>query len=394
MRVNMKRKALIVGGSNGIGLAIAHNLWGMGYSEINILDRSPLNSDLEYSKFSYHSFNLTNDDFTIFENFVDIDTLIISTGLGRVASFNNITETEIVNSFKVNSIAVIRIIKLFYDKIHSNLDFNCAVMGSVAGLISSPLFSIYGASKAAVCKFIESINIELDKSDGTNRILNVSPGQMIGTRFYGGNNDLLLTSELAEAVLNKMFAKETLFIPDYESVYRNVLQRYSSDPYIFGMESYDCKIKSARLSDVPQVKVGYLSGTFDLFHIGHLNLLRRAKEHCDYLIVGVHKDASHKGKTTFIPYEERVKIVENIKYVDRVMPSLPEDSDAYDIVKYDYLFVGSDYKGTNRFKRYEEFFKDKDVEIIYLPYTSGTSSTELRSALKKFVANQWEARNL
>ena len=142
-------------------------------------------------------------------------------------------------------------------------------------------------------------------------------------------------------------------------------------------------MNSGRFNDKPQLIIGYLSGTFDLFHIGHLNLLRRAKQHCDYLVVGVHKDASHKGKNAFIPYEERVEIIRSIGYVDKVIPSEPEDCDIYikDIVKYDRLFVGSDYKGTERFNRYEAFFADKDVEIIYFPYTQGTSSTQLRDAL-------------
>ncbi len=133
----------------------------------------------------------------------------------------------------------------------------------------------------------------------------------------------------------------------------------------------------------PQVRIGYLSGTFDLFHIGHLNLLRRAKEYCDYLVVGIHKDASHKGKEAFIPYDERCDIVRNIKYVDKVIQSLPEDDEVYrqGIVKYDYLFVGSDYKGTERFNRYEAYFADKNVSIVYFPYTKGTSSTRLRDAL-------------
>lgn len=128
-------------------------------------------------------------------------------------------------------------------------------------------------------------------------------------------------------------------------------------------------------------KVGYLSGTFDLFHIGHLNLIRRAKEYCDYLIVGVHKDASHKGKETFINFEERKAIVGAIKYVDEVIESEREDSDVWAHHKYDMLFVGSDYKGTERFNRYEEYFADKGVEIVYFPYTQGTSSTKLREAL-------------
>ena len=123
-------------------------------------------------------------------------------------------------------------------------------------------------------------------------------------------------------------------------------------------------------------------GTFDLFHIGHLNLLRRAKEQCDYLGVGVHQSGAGKGKETFIPFEERLEIVANCQYVDKAVQSFTEDSDAYDAFHYDKLFVGSDYKGTERFMRYEEYFKDKGVQIVYFPYTQGTSSTQLREKLK------------
>ena len=127
--------------------------------------------------------------------------------------------------------------------------------------------------------------------------------------------------------------------------------------------------------------VGYLSGTFDLFHIGHLNLIRRAKEQCDHLIVGVHKSGSWKGKNTFIPYEERLAIIGSVRYVDQAVEAFTEDTDAYEVYKFDRLFVGDDYKGTERFAKYEEYFKDKGVEIIYFPYTQGTSSTQLRSRL-------------
>ncbi|MCK9471604.1 MAG: adenylyltransferase/cytidyltransferase family protein [Bacilli bacterium] len=140
-------------------------------------------------------------------------------------------------------------------------------------------------------------------------------------------------------------------------------------------------MNSGRSESSPQVRIGYLSGTFDLFHIGHLNLLRRAKDYCDYLIVGVHSSGAWKNKETFIPYEDRVSIVQSIKYVDEVIPSYAEDADAWDKLKYNYLFVGSDYKNSERFKRYEEFFKDKDVEIVYFPYTKKISSTKLRDDL-------------
>lgn len=133
--------------------------------------------------------------------------------------------------------------------------------------------------------------------------------------------------------------------------------------------------------------IGYLSGTFDLFHIGHLNLFRRAKEQCDYLIVAVHDSGKWKGKETFIPFDERKEIVGACRYVDKVVDSPVEDSDAWELYHFDKLFVGSDYKGTERFQRYEEFFKDKGVEIVYFPYTQSTSSTQIRalinSALEK-----------
>ena len=128
-------------------------------------------------------------------------------------------------------------------------------------------------------------------------------------------------------------------------------------------------------------KVGFTCGVFDLFHVGHLNLLMRAKEQCDYLIVGVHDSGAWKGKDTFIPLEERKAIVASCKYVDKVVDSCREDSDAWDLWHYDKLFVGSDYKGTDRFNRYEEYFKDKGVEIVYFPYTNGTSSTQIRNSI-------------
>ena len=182
-----------------------------------------------------------------------------------------------------------------------------------------------------------------------------------------------------------MQQQQTLFIPHFEDIYRDVLARYNDDPNRFGVESYHYKKECGRLTLEPQVTIGYLSGTFDLFHIGHLNIIRRAKQYCDYLVIGVHKDGSHKGKEVFIPFEERVDIVKNIKYVDKVIQSEREDCDVYlkGIVKYDKLFVGSDYKGTERFKRYEQIFADKEVEIIYFPYTTGTSSTQLRAFISK-----------
>ena len=376
------KEALVIGGSNGIGLAITLELQGKGYF-VHVVDKAQNDMLAEYDNIRFFQANLINQDFSFLEQYKDIETLVITAGFGRITPFEEILEQEIQNIFQVNSIAALKVLHFFFPRMKEKSPFHCAVMGSIAGLICSPLIATYGATKAALCNVIESLNIELEMAGTENRILNVSPGSIKGTKFNGGDNDLDMINDLAKAIIVKMEERQTLYIPQYEEVYKGVLERYHNDPHQFGLDSYQYKQASGRTSSRPQLKIGYLSGTFDLFHIGHLNLLRRAKECCDYLVVGVHKDASHKGKSTFISFEERCAIVKSIKYVDQVIPSEKEDCDVYlkGIVKYDFLFVGSDYKGTERFNRYEQIFADKDVEIVYFPYTQGTSSSQLREAL-------------
>lgn len=138
-------------------------------------------------------------------------------------------------------------------------------------------------------------------------------------------------------------------------------------------------------------KVGYTTGVFDLFHIGHLNILRRAKEQCEYLIVGVTTDelVSYKNTKAVIPHNERMAIVESIKYVDKVIPQENMNKmEAWKKYKFDVVFVGSDWQGTAKWKEYERQFNEVGVEVVYFPYTQGTSSTQLREVLKRIVEDE------
>lgn len=133
------------------------------------------------------------------------------------------------------------------------------------------------------------------------------------------------------------------------------------------------------------MQIGYTSGVYDLFHIGHLNLLRNAKGLCDKLIVGVTVDklVAYKNKEAVIPFEERIEIVRNIKYVDIAIPQ--EDLDKFKMwekLHFNTLFVGDDWFSSPRWQKMEEKFKDVGVKIVYFPYTKSTSSTIISNTLK------------
>ena len=137
------------------------------------------------------------------------------------------------------------------------------------------------------------------------------------------------------------------------------------------------------------MKIGYTSGVYDMFHIGHLNVIKNAKEKCDYLIVGVSTDEvvkQNKNKTPIIPFLERFEIVKAIKYVDKVIPQ-----ERYDVEgkiqtvlenKINVMFVGSDWKNTEKWNNIEKELKKIGCDVVYLPHTDGVSSTLLREKIK------------
>ena len=134
--------------------------------------------------------------------------------------------------------------------------------------------------------------------------------------------------------------------------------------------------------------IGYTQGTYDMFHIGHLNLLRNAKAQCDFLVVGVNADElvkQYKNKNVIVPLEERMDIVGAIRYVDQVIACETLDKMvAFDKVHFNRLFIGDDWRGNPRWEETGRIMKELGVELIYLPHTQGTSSTMLRDKLKEY----------
>ncbi len=380
----MDTKAVVIGGSSGIGRSLARALAAKGY-QVTVLDIREPESLPEGAR--WRRFDLCDREDGVLEELAGdpgVRLVAITAGIGRVAGIESLREAEIDRVFQVDAVSTIQALRRMYPRLRGKEPFYCGVIGSIAGLVSSPLFSVYGAAKAALARFVESVNIELEMAGTENRILNVCPGKIEGTRFYGGEDRPEMTAPLAEEILARLLRRETLYIPD-EETYGEVLRRYGEDPHGFGVDSYRYKERSGRAGRGRGAIVGYTSGTFDVFHIGHLNLLRRARENCDYLIVGVHDSGKWKGKETLIPFEERKAIVGACRFVDRVVDACVEDSDAWDRWRFDRLFVGSDYKGSERFARYEEFFRARGVEITYFPYTQATSSTQIRDLINSRV---------
>ena len=138
--------------------------------------------------------------------------------------------------------------------------------------------------------------------------------------------------------------------------------------------------------------IGYTTGVFDMFHVGHLNLLARAREQCDRLIVGVSTDdvvLEYKKHVPIVPYAERVAIVKAIRYVDEVVPQTSMDKfAAWEKLRFNRLFHGNDWKGSAMYNEVEAKLKAVGVEVVYFPYTQGTSSTLLAERLRGWREEQ------
>lgn len=138
--------------------------------------------------------------------------------------------------------------------------------------------------------------------------------------------------------------------------------------------------------------IGYTAGVYDLFHNGHLNLLKKAKAQCDYLIVAVSTDElvmEYKNKTPIIRYEERKAIVESIRYVDKVVPQINRNKiEAFNTHKFNTMFVGDDWQGSDVFNEVDDYMRTRGGQVEFLPYTQEVSSTILREVLNKIYGEE------
>lgn len=134
-------------------------------------------------------------------------------------------------------------------------------------------------------------------------------------------------------------------------------------------------------------KIGYTDGVYDLFHVGHLNMIMEAKKHCDFLIVGVHSDKivnEYKNRETIINEKDRAIIVGAIKHVDKVVINNTRDKlELWKLYHFDVVFIGDDWKGTERWNKFEVELSKIGVDVVYIPYTKGISTTKIRNKIGK-----------
>lgn len=146
-----------------------------------------------------------------------------------------------------------------------------------------------------------------------------------------------------------------------------------------------------RSGEIMGTRVGYAAGAFDLFHVGHLNILRHARERCDRLVAGVVSDEmlrAVKGIEPVIPTAERAEIVRSLVFVDDVyIETQPSKLDAWRDVQFTHFFKGDDWRGTEKGLALERELATVGVEVVYFPYTAHTSSTVLRRALDALTRN-------
>lgn len=249
-----QKQALIIGGTSGIGLAIACSLASdPKIRSVHIIGRhrpteelSSLSLDQQQKiTFIPHDLSVVDQIETI--NLSNYSSVFYTAGFGALSHFKDVPFAELDALFNVNTIAFIKITSKLYDRLARPRPFNLCVISSISGKIASPLFSVYGATKAALCSFCESVNAELAFQNTDNRITNICPGRIEGTKFHSANNNLDTNLAFAAEIIEKSRQNCELWIPNFEAVYGDVLNKYHNDPKSFALESY--KYKKAKINE-------------------------------------------------------------------------------------------------------------------------------------------------
>ena len=237
---------IVIGGSSGLGLAIVKELIKRDCSIVIYDIKEP---EYKFENVTFHKFDLCKDDInSLLSEINDSNGIIYTAGLGRVDYFNNYSFNEIEIVFSVNTISLIKIITLSNHKILSKSNFYFMCVSSIAGLVSSPLFSIYSASKAGVCKYVEAVNTELEKLGFENRITNIVATSFPGTCFNGGNTELEKLENIAHFAIDSMFNRIEIVKINGELI-DSIINRYITDNKKFSRESYDYKINNKRINN-------------------------------------------------------------------------------------------------------------------------------------------------
>ena len=271
-----------------------------------------------------------------------------------------------------------------------NFDLNQAVNNPLADIEKKDIY-VFGSGAYAV-KFIEVYRYNCHIAGVID-----NDAQKQGTMIDGitiSSVDVLDSLEIGNY-------KVMICIKQYEDVLKQLLDRQITDIGIYdasriypgrqnmpsGFKPYVGADESVEFAEIDHYHIGYVAGVFDLFHVGHLNLLRRAKQHCDYLVVGVVSDEQvrrNKHKEPYVPFEERLEIVRACQYVDEaneIPINYSGTVEAYEKYHFDAQFSGSDYINDAWWLAQQKYLREHGAGLIFFPYTESTSSTKLQKAI-------------
>ncbi len=235
---------IVIGGSNGLGLSISSKLIRKGYK---VLIYDIIEPKINFGGFLFKKIDLSKDDIAIMtDDISSADMVIYTAGIGRVDKFNKYSFNDIDKTIDIDLKSLVKVITLSSNNLLTKNNFKCCCISSIAGLVVSPLFSVYSAAKAGVCKYIEAVNTELEKNGSNNRITNVVATSFQGTSFNGGNTDLTSLSTISDLILDSMMKSEELCMINKELI-GSIIARYQEDSKKFALESYEYKISKGRI---------------------------------------------------------------------------------------------------------------------------------------------------